>query len=98
MQKCEMGVPRRLRLGTESKRMAARETEVVRAACIDESEPTRGIRVPGVGRDLVERGLQLRRKRADVRGVNHRRQIYSALTGWQLPTRRQGPQDQLAIP
>src|SRR6266849_4517781 len=87
MHKCEMGVPRRVRLGTESKRMVARETEVVRAACIDEREPAGGIRVPCVGRNLVERGLQLRLKRADVRGVNHERQIYGALTGWQLPTR-----------
>ena len=71
MHKCEMGVPRRVRLGTESKRMVARETEVVRAACIDEGEPAGGIRVPGVGRNLIERGLQLR-------GVNHERQIYRA--------------------
>src|SRR6266481_6560603 len=71
MHKCKMGVPRRVRLGNESQRMVARETEVVRGACIDEGEPAGGIRVPGVGRDLVERGLQLR-------GVNHERQIYGA--------------------
>src|SRR5690349_4990349 len=75
MHKCEMGVPCRVRLGTESKGMVARETEVVAAACIDESEPPGRSRVPGVGRDLVERGLQLRLKGADVRSVNHRCQI-----------------------
>ena len=47
--------------------------------------------------EVEERGLQLRRKRADVRGVNHRRQIYSALTGWQLPTGWQDAQNQLVI-
>src|SRR6266478_2026505 len=31
------------------------------------------------------------RKRADVRGVNHERQIYGALTGWQLPIGWQDP-------
>src|SRR5437773_6389867 len=86
MHKCKMGVPGSVRLGTESQRMVARQTEVVRAACIDEREPAGRIRVPGVGRDLVERGLQVRLKRADVRGINHRRQIYGALTGWQWPT------------
>jgi len=37
------------------------------------------------------------RKRAAVRGVNHGRQIYGALAGWQLPTGWQPQQDQLAI-
>src|SRR5258708_12116215 len=53
MHKCKMGVPRRVRLGTESQRMVARETEVVRGACIDEGEPAGGIPVPGLGRDLI---------------------------------------------
>src|SRR5436190_6164852 len=86
MQKCKMGVPGRVRLGTESQRMVARQTEVVGAACIDEREPAGGVRVPGVSRNLVECGLQLRLTRADVRGVDHWRQIYGAVTGWQWPT------------
>src|SRR5690348_6759290 len=86
MQQCDVGVPRRAGVDTEPEGMVRRQTEVIRGTGIDEGEPAGGIRVPGVGRDLVERGLQLGRKRADVRGVNHRRQIYGALTGWQWPT------------
>src|SRR4029077_11365683 len=86
MHKRDMGVARGAGVDPQAQRMVTRETEVIRATGIDEGEPARGIRVPGVGRDLIERGLQLRRKRADVRGVNHRRQIYGPLTGWQWPT------------
>ena len=76
MQQRDMGVPRCARVDSQAQRMVTRETEVIRAAGVDEGEPAGGIRVPGVGRDLVERGLQLR-------GVNHERQIYGALPGWQ---------------
>src|SRR5690349_7090648 len=86
MQQGDMGVPRGAGVDAQAQRMVTRETEVIRAASIDEREPARGVRVPGVGRDLVERGLQLRRKQGDVRGVNHRRQIYGPLAGWQWPT------------
>src|SRR5207245_6422224 len=71
MQEREMGVPRGAGVDPQAERMVAREAEVVRAACIDECEPARGIRVPGVGRDLVERGLERRR-------VRRGREIYGA--------------------
>src|SRR5690349_12915745 len=86
MHKRDMGVPRGAGVDPQAQWMVTREAEVIRTTGIDEGEPARGIRVPGVGRDLVERRLQLRRKRADVRGINHRRQIYGPLTGWQWPT------------
>src|SRR6267143_1098714 len=35
------------------------------------------------------------RKRADVRGVNHRRQIYGALASWQLPIGWRSPKRQV---
>src|SRR5689334_1523839 len=79
MQQCDMGVPRGARVDSQAQRMVAPETEVVRAARVDEREPTGRIGVPGVGRDLIERGLQLR-------GVDHERQIYGAPASWQLPT------------
>src|SRR5690242_16815628 len=92
MQQRDMGVPRSPGVDPQAQRMVGRETEVVRAAGIDEREPAAGIRVPGVGRDLVERGLQLR-------GVNHERQIYGALAGWQLPTGCRRPRNQVsAVP
>src|SRR5690242_16890180 len=71
MHKCEMGVPRGSGVDPQAQWMITREPEVVRAACIDEREPAAGIRVPGVGGDPVEGGAQLR-------GVDHGRQIYGA--------------------
>src|SRR5689334_25400175 len=88
MHKRDMGVPRGAGVDPQAQWMVTREAEVIRTTGIDEGEPAGGVRVPGVGRDLVERRLQLRRKRADVRGINHRRQIYGPLTGWQWPTGR----------
>ena len=76
MQEGEKGVPRGAGLDTESQRMVARETEVIRATRIDEGEPAGRCRVPGVGRNLVEGGLQLRLERCDVRDVNHEPEIY----------------------
>src|SRR5260370_30981753 len=35
------------------------------------------------------------RKRADVRGVNHRRQIYGVLASWQLPIGWSSPKRQV---
>jgi hypothetical protein len=43
---------------------------------IDEGEPAGRSPVPGVGRNLVERGLQLGLERSDVRDVSHDREIY----------------------
>src|ERR1043166_8763064 len=88
MQQGDMGVPRGAGVDAQAQRMVTRETEVIRAASIDEREAARGIRVPGVGRDLGERGLELR-------GVNHERQIYGALAGWQLPTGCRRPRYQV---
>src|SRR6476661_6671228 len=65
MQECEMGIPRGAGFDTESHRMVARETEVIRATRIDEGEPAGRTRIPGVGRNLVEGGLQLRLERSD---------------------------------
>src|SRR5258705_13230352 len=81
-----MGAPRGAGWIPQAEGWVPGETGVIRGPGIDEGDPAGGIRVPGVGRDLIERGLQLRRKRAAVRGVNHRRQIYGPLTGWQWPT------------
>jgi len=67
MQEHKMGVPRGPGVDPQAQRMVRRETEVLPAARIDECQPTGGIRVPGVGGDLVERGLQLRLERADRR-------------------------------
>src|SRR5258705_9520710 len=81
-----MGAPRGAGWIPQAEGWVPGETGVIRGPGIDEGDPAGGIRVPGVGRDPVERGLQLRRKRAAVRGVNHRPQIYGPLTGWQWPT------------
>src|SRR5689334_4496110 len=78
MQECEMGVPRGPGLDTESQQMVAREAEVIRASRIYEDEPAGRSRVPGVGRNLVEGGLQLRLERCDVRDVSHEPEIYGA--------------------
>jgi len=43
---------------------------------IYEGEPASRSRIPGVGRNLVEGGLQLRLERSDVRDVSHEDQIY----------------------
>src|SRR5882724_3556526 len=71
MQQCDMGVPRGAGVDPQAQRMVTGETEVIRGTRIYEREPAGGIRVPGVGRDLVERGLQLR-------SVNHECEIYGA--------------------
>jgi len=58
--------------------MVRRQTDVIRTPFIHEGEPAGRSGVPRVSRNLIERGLQLRRKRASVRGVNHEPHPHSA--------------------
>src|SRR5260221_7991311 len=63
MQHRDMRVPRSVRDASSSKRMIRRQTQVVRQSLVHEGEPAGRTGVPGVSRNHVERGLQLRFKR-----------------------------------
>ena len=62
MQKEEMGVPLCAHVDTETETMIVRETEIIRMSFIYKSERAMRISVPGVRRNYVEGGSQLRLK------------------------------------
>src|SRR5260370_18993479 len=65
----------------------SRATQQLDTPFIHEGEPAGRSGVPRVGRNLIERGLQLRRKRANVRGVNHELHILRRSGGGARGTR-----------
>src|SRR6476660_3145897 len=69
MQQRNMGVPRCANVDAETKGMIFRKAEVIRGSFIQKSEPAGRSRVPGIRRNHIQSGLQLRRESRLIFGL-----------------------------